>query len=66
MPKQKPDVPAILNRLIEECRLPKNEEQNEYKLNRHQLLELLFYVEELKKTNISMYIKIQEMEEGKK
>lgn len=49
MTQYKAPVPTIMKRLIKECSLSEESNQNWYKLNRSQLLELLLYVEELKK-----------------
>lgn len=49
MTQYKAPVPVIMKRIIKECSLSEDPNQNFYKLNRSQLLELLLYVEELKK-----------------
>lgn len=59
--QKKPDVPKLIKRIIEEASLPAAETEMLYKFTRQQLVELYIYLSELKKTNVELINKIQEM-----
>lgn len=57
----RPDSPTILKRIIEECQLPNTTKDTLQRLSRDQLVNLYFYITELKRTNEEMSKKIQEL-----
>lgn len=62
MTRIKPDVPTIITRIIKACSLPEgNEKDKLYKLDRHQLLELMLFVEESNKTISQLTQRIEEL-----
>lgn len=57
----KPDMASLIKRIIREASLPKPQEEMVTKLSRQQLLELLFYITELKHSNEQLRDKVIEM-----
>jgi hypothetical protein len=60
----KPDVPTLIKRIIQEASLPDNEKDILSKFNRNQLVELYVYLSELKRSNIELTDKINQLNAG--
>lgn len=57
----KPDVPTLIKRISEMCRLPAAENEKVHKFNRDQLVELYVYLSELKASHKELLDKINEI-----
>jgi len=57
----RPGTPTLIKRIIEEADLPKNEKDVVQRMRRDQLVDLHFYIKELKLTNEELIVKINEL-----